>query len=91
MSSSPEWSRMTFLESKCSIHFVPEAEVERGLLTRTDILRQERYCFLTALLSSEGRIYLSWHRTEADKPVLRSMFLDAVEGMICCSLLQRNA
>jgi len=66
--------------------FVPEAEVEAlGLLTRTDILRQERYYFLTALLSSEGRIYLSWHRTEADKPVLRSMFLDAVEAAICCS------
>jgi len=66
--------------------FVPEAEVEAlGLLTRRDILRQERYYFLLALLSSEGKIFLSWHRNEGDRPVLRSMFLDAVQSAISCT------
>src|SRR5690606_28251160 len=67
---------------------IPEGEVrELGLLSGEDILRHERYYFLIALMSSSARIYLSTHRNEKDRPVLPSVFLDAVEKAIRCDQL----
>jgi RecB family exonuclease len=68
--------------------FIPEGEVrELGLLSGEDILRHERYYFLTALMSSGDRVYLSTHRNEDDRPVLPSVFLDAVERAVRCDQL----
>ena len=50
--------------------FIPEPEVPLlGLMMGQDILRQERYYFLLALLTSNGTAYLSTHRCEEDRPV----------------------
>lgn len=65
--------------------FITEEEVRQlGLLTGEDILRQERYYFLIALLACGQTINLSTHRNEEDHPVLRSVFMDAVEAALVC-------
>jgi len=49
-----------------------------GLLTKNDLLRQEKYYFLAALLTSKKRTYLSCAQSERDKPLVSSCFFDSI-------------
>ena len=59
--------------------FTSDLEVERmGLLTKKDLLRQERYYFLAALLVAGKRVYLIYPQSERDKPLVFSSFIDSI-------------
>jgi len=59
--------------------FSTDAETRRlGTRTGEDILREERYQFIAALLSARRRVYLSWPAAEDAAPLVRSVFIDAV-------------
>ena len=59
--------------------FTTDAETRR-LATRSkdDVLREERYHFIAALLAARFRVYLSFPAAEGATPLVRSGFLDAV-------------
>lgn len=66
-----------------SYPFATPEEVERmGVLVDRELLRQEKYYFLSALLSSTGHIYLSHHNSDRDKTALASPFLKAVQDAL---------
>ncbi|MCM2465972.1 PD-(D/E)XK nuclease family protein [Methanoculleus oceani] len=59
--------------------FTTDAETRR-LATRSkeDILREERYHFMAALLAARSRVYLSYPAADGATPLIRSGFVDAV-------------
>ena len=59
--------------------FATDLETRR-LPTRSkgDILREERYHFVAALLAARSRVYLSYPASEGGTPLVRSGFVDAV-------------
>ncbi len=59
--------------------FTTDAETRR-LSTRSkdDVLREERYHFIAALLSARSRVYLSYPAADGSTPLVRSGFVDAV-------------
>lgn len=59
--------------------FATDLETRR-LQTRSksDILREERYHFIAALLSARTRVYLSYPAADGSAPLVRSGFVDAV-------------
>jgi ATP-dependent helicase/nuclease subunit B len=61
--------------------FVKEREVSRmGLLTREDLLRHERFYFLSALLSSKVRTYVSRAESNGSDMLVPSYFFDELEA-----------
>jgi len=60
--------------------FFDLGEVQRlGLLSNRDILRQERYYFLMALLSSKKGAHLSWSRSVDGDVVIPSSFVERIK------------
>ncbi|WP_292521330.1 PD-(D/E)XK nuclease family protein [Methanoculleus sp.] len=61
--------------------FTTDAETRR-LPTRSkeEILREERYHFVAALLAGRRRLYLSYPTADGAAPLVRSGFVDAVQG-----------
>ena len=60
--------------------FISESDVERlGLLNRKDLLRQEKFYFLSTLLCAKESIYLSRSLAIDDKPTVSSCFLEEVK------------
>ena len=59
--------------------FATDLETRR-LQTRSksDILREERYHFIAALLAARSRVYLSYPAADGGTPLVRSGFVDAV-------------
>jgi len=56
--------------------FATELEVRRmKLLSKEDLLRQERYYFLAALLTAKKGSYLSYPLSEKDQPIVPSCFV----------------
>jgi len=53
-----------------------------GTRTKADILREERYYFIAALLAARERVYLSYPSADGGSPVIRSGFVDAVRETI---------
>ena len=63
--------------------FTTDLETRRlGTRTKADILREERYHFIAALLAARERVYLSYPSAEGGSPVIRSGFVDAVRETI---------
>jgi ATP-dependent helicase/nuclease subunit B len=51
-------------------------EIERmGLLTKRDLMRQERYYFLAEILAAKGKLFLSCSSSEQDQPLIPSVFI----------------
>ncbi len=50
--------------------------------SRPDILREERYHFIAALLAARDRLYLSFPATDGESPTIRSSFIDMVRDAI---------
>ena len=46
-----------------------------GLLTKRDLLRQERYYFLAATLAAKQKLFLSYPSFEQDQPLVPSIFI----------------
>lgn len=60
--------------------FTTDAETRRlGTRTGEDILREERYHFIAALLSGRTRVYLSYPASDGATPLVRSGFIDAAK------------
>lgn len=60
-----------------SYPFASEEEARRmGVLTPKDILRQERYYFLMALLSAKKSVHISYSMSEGGKKLLPSPFVE---------------
>ncbi len=56
--------------------FFTGLEIERiGLLTKRDLLRQERYYFLAAILAAKLKLFLSCPLSEQDQPLIPSFFI----------------
>jgi ATP-dependent helicase/DNAse subunit B len=56
--------------------FSSGSETERmGLLTKRDLLRQERYYFLAATLAARQKLFLSHPSSEQDQPLIPSIFI----------------
>jgi ATP-dependent helicase/DNAse subunit B len=51
-----------------------------GTRALTDILREEQYYFITALLAAEKTVYLSAPLTDKEKPLLTSAFFERVRA-----------
>lgn len=63
--------------------FTTDLETRRlGTRSKTDILREERYYFIAALLAARERVYLSYPSADGGSPVIRSGFVDAVRETI---------
>ena len=63
--------------------FTTDLETRRlGTRTKADILREERYHFIAALLAARERVYLSYPSAEGGSPVIRSGFVDTVRETI---------
>jgi len=60
--------------------FFTDVETRR-LQTRSksDILREERYHFIAALLAARSRIYISYPASDGGRPLVRSVFVDAIQ------------
>lgn len=48
---------------------------KKDLLTKRDLLRQERYYFLAAILASKKKLFLSCPSSEQDQPLIPSTFI----------------
>lgn len=48
--------------------------------TLSDILRQEKYQFITALASGTSHLYLSWYEHKDERTVLSSVFIDYLKS-----------
>lgn len=63
--------------------FTTDVETRRlGTRTKADILREELYYFIAALLAARERVYLSYPSADGGSPVIRSGFVDAVRETI---------
>lgn len=63
--------------------FTTDLETRRlGTRSKADILREERYYFIAALLAARERVYLSYPSADGGSPVIRSGFVDAVRETI---------
>ncbi|HOZ42985.1 MAG TPA: exodeoxyribonuclease V subunit gamma [Methanoculleus sp.] len=59
--------------------FLTDAETRRlGTRSKDDILREERYHFIAALLAAQSRVYISYPAADGSTPLVRSGFVDAV-------------
>ena len=59
--------------------FTTDAETRRlGTRSKDDVLREERYHFIAALLSARTRVYLSYPAADGATPLVCSGFVDAV-------------
>ena len=59
--------------------FLTDAETRRlGTRSKDDILREERYYFIAALLAAQSRVYISYPAADGSTPLVRSGFVDAV-------------
>lgn len=48
--------------------------------TLSDILRQEKYQFIAALVSGSARVYMSWYEHKDERTVLPSVFIDYLKS-----------
>jgi len=63
--------------------FATDLETRRlGTRSKADILREERYYFIAALLAARERVYLSYPSADGGSPVIRSGFVDAVRETV---------
>jgi len=63
--------------------FTTDLETRRlGTRSKADVLREERYYFIAALLAARERVYLSYPSADGGSPVIRSGFVDAVRETI---------
>ncbi|KUL04156.1 MAG: ATP-dependent nuclease subunit B-like protein [Methanoculleus marisnigri] len=63
--------------------FTTDLETRRlGTRSKADVLREERYYFIAALLAAHKRVYLSYPSADGGSPVIRSGFVDAVRETI---------
>jgi len=63
--------------------FTTDLETRRlGTRTKADILREERYYFIAALLAVREQVYLSYPSADGGSPVIRSGFVDAVRETV---------
>jgi ATP-dependent helicase/DNAse subunit B len=71
--------------------FFDLGEAQRlGLLSNQDILRQERYYFIMALLSSKKGVHLSWSRSVEGDVVIPSSFVERIKYVWTTGSLSRS-
>jgi len=67
-----------------SLPFTNDEEAKRmGLLSRRDILRQEQYYFLAAIIAGKKKVYLSYSESDEGTPLVPSFFVESAMKNLC--------